>query len=99
LDKGIVRCLFQFFFECFCISKHKGLYAREKLQWREATDAFFVAQTVFAKLAQVGDAEQRAVAQTRAENIEPLVAYCAYRLGGAADRSTMDKALLGKLDA
>jgi hypothetical protein len=76
-----------------------GLLARERLQWREATDAFFVAQTIFAKLAQVGDAEHRAVAQGRADNIEPLVAYCAYRLGGAADRSTMDKALQEKLDA
>ena len=76
-----------------------GLLHREKLAWREATDSFFVAQTVFGKLAQVGDAEHRAVAQSRAENIEPLVAYCAYRLGGAADRSTMDKALLEKLDA
>ncbi len=76
-----------------------GLLAREKLAWREATDAFFVAQTIFSKLAQVGDAERRAVAQARADNIEPLVAYCAYRLGGAADRSTMDKALQEKLDA
>ena len=76
-----------------------GLLARERLAWREATDAFFVAQTVFAKLAQVGDAEHRAVAQGRADTIEPLVAYCAYRLGGAADRSTMDKALQEKLDA
>ena len=77
----------------------KGLLAREQSEWREATDAFFLAQTVFAKLAQVGDADQRSVAQGRADNIAPLVAYTAYRLGNTADRATMDKALLGKLDA
>lgn len=97
MDEGFV-----FFFVCFFFLNEfakKGLFAREKGNWREATDSFFLAQTVFAKLAEVGDADQRGVAQSRAESIAPLVAYTAYRLGNSADRSTLDKALLGKLDA
>jgi hypothetical protein len=79
VDEGFV-----FFFVCFFFLNEfakKGLFAREKGNWREATDSFFLAQTVFAKLAEVGDADQRGVAQSRAESIAPLVAYTAYRLG------------------
>lgn len=58
-----------------------GLLARETGQWVEAGTRLQRAVDVYEGLAKVGESAVRAMAKGRAEDVAPLVAYCAYRGG------------------
>ncbi|XP_071952925.1 signal recognition particle subunit SRP68-like isoform X2 [Antedon mediterranea] len=55
------------------------LFEREK--WQESIEAFTTAKTIYEKLAEALNEEQRAIYLQRVEEIAPNIRYCAYNIG------------------
>lgn len=59
----------------------KAQYAFEREQWKEASDLFTNAKTIYEKLATAFVDEERELYLQRVEELSPNIRYCAYNIG------------------
>lgn len=63
----------------------QGNVFRDRKRWKEAIENLVRARTIYQQLAKVGAKEQQDLYTQRAEDIDTIISFCQYNLGGSKD--------------
>jgi signal recognition particle subunit SRP68 len=62
-----------------------GNLLREHEQWKDSVEQLVKARTIYQQLSKVASADQSELYNHRCEEIETIIKFCQYNLGGASD--------------